>query len=198
MTDERNLPALAGEIEQVPIQPPSGLQALRTAITTLEDQARSIAEAGDVRTLAAGYADLLLIAKDLRTLNGVVEQLLIETMPESINEKTGKTYHDPLVMDGVGTFEVKRRGATYKWDSDELLAKIVRDAIVDRETGEVPDEDTLAAVDRVVDAVRSAAPFTPSMGWRTTVLAEMGVDVDEYRESKRSEGHSIKFTGGEK
>lgn len=198
MSDTPNLPARVGEIEHVAPAGPSALVALRVALAALEDQAAAIAAAGDHLTLANGYAELVALQRDLRTLTGSVEQMLVDTIPVSVNERTGKTYYDPVHIEGVGTFEVKRRAPTYKWESDALLERLVRDALVDRETGEVPDDETRDAINRVVDVIRAAAPFTPSLGWRKTVLKEMGVELDDYCETSKVEGKSIKFTGGEK
>lgn len=197
MTDIPNLPDRYGDIEQAPGRGQSPLTAIRIALAGLEDQARAIAERGDYELLAIGYAELTTLKKDLNTVLGILSDLIVDTVPVQVSEK-GREYREPFTIEGVGTFEVVRRGATRKWDSEELLRKIVRDHIVDRETGEIPDEATLAAIQRVVDAIYAAAPFTASMGWRTTALKELGVDIDDYCETKRPEGHTLKLTGGEK
>ena len=194
-----NLPAVAeAGLDRAQQATPTGaLRSIREALAGLEDQARDVAEAGDYELLARGYAELTALKKDLATVIGVISDLVVDTVPVQVSSK-GKEYRDPVHIDGVGTFEVVRRAPTRKWESDELLHKIVRDHIVDRETGEVPDDDTLATVARVVEAITAAAPFTPSMGWRVTALKEMDVDINDYCETKRPEGHSLKFTGGEK
>lgn len=198
MTDTPNLPDRFGAIEQANQPTPTGaLAAIRVALAHLEDQAAEIAETGDYELLARGYAELTLLKKDLTSVLGIISDLIVDTVPVQVSAR-GKEYRDPFSIEGVGTFEVVRRAPTHKWDSDDLLHKIVRDNIVDRETGEVPDDATLAAVGRVVDAITEAAPFTPSMGWRVTALREQGIDVDDYCETKRPEGHSLKLTGGEK
>ncbi len=206
MTDNPNLPDRYGGIEPAgDARPPQhssrvtngALWEIRTALAGLEDQAKAVAETGDYELLANGYAELLALKKDLTTVLGVISDLIVDTVPVQVSEK-GKEYREPFSIEGVGTFEVVRRAATRKWESDELLHRLVRDAIVDRETGEVPDEATIAAIGRVVDAIFTAAPFTPSMGWRTTALKELGIDINDYCETKRPEGHSLKLTGGEK
>jgi hypothetical protein len=199
MTDQpTNLPARLGhEVEAQRPSPTGALLALRQALAPLEDEARAIAVTGDYETLARGYAELTALKRDLTTILGIVGDLTVETIPVQVSAK-GKEYRDPVHIEGVGTFEVTRRAPTRRWESDELLHKLVRDNIVDRSTGELPDETALAAVDRVVSAIQAAAPFTPSMGWRVTALREQGVDVDDYCSTNRPEGLSLKFTGGEK
>lgn len=196
MTD--NLPAPLGhEVEPARPTPTGALMALRQALALLEDEAKDIALTGDYETLARGYAELSALKKDLNTVLGTIADLIVDTIPVQVSEK-GKEYRDPVHIDEVGTFEVVRRSPTRRWESDELLRKLVRDNIVDRSTGEMPDEDTLAAIERVVGAIAAAAPFTPSMGWRVTVLKEQGVDIDDYCSTNRPEGLTLKFTGGEK
>jgi hypothetical protein len=193
-----NLPDRYGAVERSGQPTPTGaLLAIRQALALLEDEAKDIALAGDYETLARGYAELTLLKRDLTSVLTIISDLIVDTVPVQVNEK-GREYRDPFSIEGVGTFEVVRRAATRRWDSEELVGRIVRGAIVDAETGEVPDQDTLSAIRRVVDALTAAAPFTPSMGWRTTALKELGIDIDDYCETKRPEGHSLKLTGGEK
>jgi hypothetical protein len=196
MTD--NLPTPVGhEVDRQRPTPTGALLALRQALALLEDEARDIALTGDYETLARGYAELVALKRDLTTIVGIVADLIVDTVPVQVSSK-GKEYRDPVHIDEVGTFEVVRRAPTRRWESDELLRKLVRDNLVDRSTGELPDEATLEVVERVVAAITAAAPFTPSMGWRVTALREQGVDIDDYCSTNRPEGLTLKFTGGEK
>ena len=198
MTD--NHPAVTGDrLEPTRASPtPTGsLLALRQAIARLDEEAREVAALGDYETLARGYAELSALKRDLTTLIAAIGDLFVDTVPKHVTG-AGKEFHNPVHIEEVGTFEVVRRPATRRWESDELLHKLVRDNIVDRATGDVPDFEALAVVERVVAAISAAAPFTPSMGWRVTALREQGVEIDDYCSTNRPEGFALKFTGGEK
>lgn len=199
MTDAENvLPAVPERHPEVRHHEPNqGLALISLAIAQAEEQAREVALTGDYETLAYGYNELQGVKKDLTTLLKTVEQLIIETAPKRTG-KNGKEYNETFHVEGAGTFETTRRAATRKWDSEALLEDLVRGALIDRDTGQVPTEEERAAVDKVVAVLAAAVPFTASLGWRITALEELGVQPDEYYEESRPAGHSLKHTGGKK
>lgn len=155
---------------------------LRLVIAAIEDSAAKLAEQGDVDSLAVGYAQIKDIVSDLRSVLSTVEQYIIA--------EAGDKH---FLVEGVGAFEVMRKSPSRRWESQELLSRIVRDAVVDPETGEIPSEDELALVQKVVSAIANAAPFTSSMGWRVTALREANIHIDDYCESTFNPGYSLKF-----
>lgn len=177
MTD--NLPTISNAVEAAGAD---GFYQLRLAITAIEDQANNLAEQGDVDSLAVGYAQLKDIIGDLR--------LVLQTVESHIIENSGDK---AFLVEGVGQFEIMRKSPSRRWDSLSLLSRIVREAVVDKDTGELPTDDEMAAVQRVVDAVTTAAPFTSSLGWRVTALRNAGIDIDDYCESSANPGFSLKF-----
>lgn len=193
---EDTLPARVGGLEQRERLTGGSLRGLREALAVAETQAEEVAETGDYEALAFGWAELKLVAKDLKSLIDAVEGLILREAPHVVKERKGEevTYYEDFFVDGVGTFEILRKGKTRRWDSEELLRHIVMMG-VHGETGEVPSEETRVVVDRVVSLLLEVVPFTPSLGWRVTALEALGVTIDEWCTESRGPGHSIKFTG---
>jgi hypothetical protein len=97
-----------------------------------------------------------------------------------------------VVVSGVGIVERKAKITRRNWDSEELLRKIVVNALVDQETGEIPSSP-VEAVHQVVAEIRACVPFTGSTAWRVGALKERGYDPDEWCEENK-DGYSIQFT----
>lgn len=192
MTDNPNLPAVFGDLERRE-RAEGGLRPLREALAAAGAQAARLADEHDIEALGYGLVQLKAVAADLRTLVDDVTQLVVREAPT--NERG---YYEPFTIDGVANFEVLRKGANRKWSSEDLLRRVVLQAMVDPETGELPTDAEREVAERVVTALAKVVPFTGSLGWRVTALKEMGIDPDEWAETTRPEGYSLKITGQEK
>lgn len=186
-----NLPAVPAR------QTSTGIEALNQALLMAGDQAIEVAKQHDYESLAYGYNQLKGLSRELGTLLKMIEQLIIQEGPKHTGSN-GKEYNDTFHVEGAGTFEVKRRGATRKWDSEELLRHLVGMSMFDWETGEAATAEQREAVERLVSLLTAAVPFTASLGWRLTALEELGVQADEFYEESRPAGYSLKHTGGTK
>lgn len=154
-----------------PANPPLSLvDALRYAIAQADTQRKALVDSGDVDSLAVGLRDLRRITADLRILTTATEDDLARLMPAKI-----------LTVEGVGTFERRKGTDRKKWQSEDLLAHVIRRAAVDETTGEVfPADVTLA---RLLEVLPSVVPFTGSLGWRVTALRALGIDPDQWCET---------------
>ena len=154
--------------------------ATRLGIAQMIDDVKALAEAGDYEALIRGLEPLQQILTDLRLLEFDVKKHIAATMPERI-----------VSVPGVGTVERKMKITRRNWDSDELLRKIVVNALVDKETGEIPSSP-IEAVEAVVAEIKACVPFTGSTSWRVGALKERGFDPDEWCEENK-DGFSIQF-----
>lgn len=127
-------------------------------LDTLDQEMQVAVDDGDVEELADLHIKLSEAKRHLNEIARFVEEGLAEVMPDEIVELPGMP---PLQ---------RRFGASRKnWDSDSLFNTIRRDS---------EDWDDFA------DKIRAAVPFTGSLGWRVTELKKLGIDPDEYCESK--------------
>ena len=163
---------MSSDIEVVEIEVPGPVAALSAQVEQIREGIEELAEAGDWEALVRGVVPLAAIMKQLRELEAFAKQRTAETMPEK-----------RLTVEGVGT--VERRAATQrrKWDSEELLRKILVQALVDTETGEIKADTPMEAADVVMHEVLECLPVTPSVGWRVTALKARGFDADEWCET---------------
>lgn len=178
---------MTDEVEQsgvnvpVPVRPvPAGVEALRVAIVRMMDEAAALVQAGDWEALIRGLEPLQQVLGDLRLLEQQVKRGIADTMPER-----------RVSVEGVGTVERKAKVTRKGWDSDELLRKIIAGAILDEETGELPESPVVAA-DLILQELRAVLPITGSLGWRVTALRERGIDPDEWCTEDR-DGYTISF-----
>lgn len=159
----------------------NAIEATRVAINDMALHAKELAESGDYVALISGLLPLQQIMGDLRILESEVKRYIVDTMPDKM-----------VTVEGVGTVERLAKITRRNWDSEELLRLIVRDALVDQETGEIPSSP-MEAVDRVMTEIKAVVPFTGSTSWRVGELKKRGIDPDEWCEENR-DGYSLKFT----
>jgi hypothetical protein len=76
---------------------------------------------------------------------------------------------------------ITEHSAARRWESQKLLAHIVRTALDPEGTGEIPSSP-IEAVSLVVEALSAALPLTASLSWRVTPLIEMGVPISKFSE----------------
>jgi hypothetical protein len=191
------LPARVGGLEERQRLAGGSLRGLREALAVAEEQAGEVADTGDYEALGYGWNELKLVAKDLKSLIDSVERLILREAPHVVKEVKGeeRTFYDDFFVDGVGTFEILRKGVTRRWESEELLRHIVTMGMIDAETGELPSDEARETVEKVVALLVQVVPFTSSLGWRVTALQELGIQIDEWCTESRGPGFSIKFTG---
>jgi hypothetical protein len=172
ITDGRNVPADAF-LAVPPAPADTDLPGrLGTVIVATDDRRHELAEHGDWHALAFLLAELRRLQADLRLLIDTVEQDCYRLLPDKRTE-----------IDGLGVLE-KRKGTDRRaWQSIDLLDEILRVAVVDRETGVVLDDETMIR-QRIHEVLVDAVPFNPSLGWRVTALRELGLDPDEWCETK--------------
>jgi hypothetical protein len=168
--------------QAVDIQESDVVLAIRVAIAGMMDQIDQLAETGDWESLVRGLAPLRDVIGDLRIIQTKATNAIIDTMPERM-----------VTVEGVGTVERLKKTTRKNWDSEELLRFVVRHALVDEETGEIPSSP-MEAVDKVIREVRAVVPFTGSTGWRVGELKKRGIDPDEWCE-QNTDGYSLKVTG---
>lgn len=170
------------EIEKVDAKPVARnpVVELRVAIADMIDDAAALAEQGDWESLIRGLGPLQEVLGDLKLLESSVKQYIAETLPER-----------QVTVQGVGTVEKLKKTTRKNWDSEELLRKIVSNALVNPETGEIPSSP-MQAVDDVMTEVKACVPFTGSTSWRVGALKDRGFDPDEWCE-QNTEGYTIKF-----
>lgn len=137
------------------------------------DVAAQLAESEDDY---AELAELLVDVRELRRQLGdqerEVEGVLVAVLPDRKVE-----------VPQVGVVERRSGSVRKKWDSEALVARLVRDRLYDSETGEARFVSARDAVDAAVSVVTACAPFTGSMGWRAGALRDFGIDPDEWCES---------------
>jgi hypothetical protein len=150
---------------------PDMLEGWREMITALESAAQELAWNADTPRLAFGLDRVRELRKALSDLERSIEQIIVDLM----DSKTE-------TVDGLGTLERKRGTDRKAWQSEELLIRLVRDAVDPEGTGELPDP--VEVLTSVVQMVTECMPVTPSMGWRVTALRARGIDPDEWAETK--------------
>jgi hypothetical protein len=150
---------------------PDVIEQWRTAIDALDWERGELAKAGDTPSLAFGLDRIRELRRQLSDLERAVEADVATLMD-------GKTE----TIDGLGTLE-RRRGTDRKaWQSEELLHRIIRDAVDPDGSGELPSPGALLAA--VQMAITDCVPITGSLGWRVTALKARGIDPDEWCETK--------------
>lgn len=170
------------ELEPMPVTVPevSPVAALRVAIGGMMDEVSALVEAGDWEALIRGLEPLQQVLGDLRLIEQQAKRGIADTMPER-----------KVTVEGVGTVERKAKITRKGWDSDELLRKIIAGAILDEETGELP-ESPMVAADLILQELRAVLPITGSLGWRVGALRDRGIDPDEWCTEDR-DGYTISF-----
>lgn len=147
-------------------------RGLHHVLDDLDTEAGHACDHGDVEELARLHVAIVKAAQRLATIRGAVEATLADVMPDK-----------RLELPGLPVLE-RRRGTDRKaWQSVDLLDELFRRAVVDVETGEVLDDEALIR-QRLHEVLVDCVPFTGSLGWRTTALRDLGLDPDEWCETK--------------
>lgn len=149
----------------------TAMDGIARAILDADQTRRALAEAGDWESLAWGLDRLRAIRQAFSDVIQATETDVATLMPSKTE-----------TIDGLGTIERRKGSTRKKWESAELVRRLVRDALDPEGTGEIPSSP-IEAVQHVVDTLTECAPFTPSMGWRVRALAERGIDPDEWCET---------------
>jgi len=142
---------------------PDIIREFNKALIAMDDFRAELAEAGDWNALAHGLVALQDFKKNLQAVMDAIEIDIHKNLPEK-----------KVVVEGLGIIE-RRTATTRKWESDVLLNHIVREYL-DNGTGEITPEMVM----NLIDGLKKVLPFTPSLGWRTTALKEIGFDPDSY------------------
>ena len=144
----------------------------------------------DLDRLARQVHAVLLLRQTVATFLSVAEPQLAELMPTKVVE-----------LPGLPPFE-KRQGKDRKrWATDDLVRRLVRDALDPDRTGELSAEQAEAG-ERVARVLTACAPFTPSMPWRVAPLrAALGMEkkesLDEWCEELPGKV-SVQWHGGDR
>jgi hypothetical protein len=152
---------------------PAGQHLAHTTTTTLrqdlmkaDERRAELFRAGDWETLAWVVNEARKIKFELDTFVRECEENVAALMP---NKKEA--------VDGLGVIE-RRTTSSRKWESPELMRKLVRDILDPDRTGEVKVEQVM----KLISTLEQVLPLTPSLGWRVTPLKENGVNIDAYSE----------------
>lgn len=135
------------------------VRTLHMALDDLDAEAQHAVDLADVEELAALHVDLTRAKRRLAVIAGAVEDALVDVMPDKIVE-----------IPGLPPIELRSGARRTRWDTDAIVSALAREA-----------EGDLAAL---LDSLMDCAPFTPSMGWRSTRLKAHGIDPDEVSETK--------------
>lgn len=172
--------------EIVLYQPPAELAtndttvALRQSILAADDIRRELVEAGNWEAITCAIVELKKIKQDVDILLRQAEEDVAALLPAK-----------KVVLDGVGLIE-KRTASSRKWDSEALLARIVRAKMDPDGTGEI----TLDNVFAMLDTLKKVLPLTGSLGWRVTAIKDEGFDPNEFSEQTLGRS-SIQITSNE-
>lgn len=125
---------------------------------------QQLADEGDWASLAHGLAAFRAFKTNLDILIRSIEDDVAANLPSK-----------KVALEGVGVIE-RRSSTSRKWDSEALLAYMVRDILDPDRTGEV-NYDRMWDL---IEALKKALPFTASLGWRVTALKELGMPIDNF------------------
>jgi hypothetical protein len=165
VTDYPDLPIREGAAE--------ALVLLRQAIAAADEQRTELANAGDTDSLAIGLVAFRMLVRDLRTLADATEADLARIMGEHGARR--------IDLDHVGTFERKRSTTRRAWQTGDLAARLVSDAMA---------RDVIHHPSDVVDLLLECASIS---GFKVTPLRALGLDPSEWCEENR-EDYSIRHT----
>lgn len=117
----------------------------------------------------------LAMIRDARQTLMYAERELENKLASQMDEKR-------VVVDGVATFERRKKKTRTAWDTDDLLRAVLDTRVVNEETGEIADETPL---DKVLATWNLGAP-------RVTVLKARGLDADQFCHAEPA-GYSIQI-----
>lgn len=150
----------------------TALRMLRAAIGQADEARRQLAEAGDWEALAWALSAVRALSRDLRTL----ERATVEDVAGLLPEKR-------VTIDGLGTVERRKASTRRAWQSEDLFRRLLAQALVDPETGEILAGSTLEVAETIGSEVLACMPVTASMGWRVTALRARGLDPEDWCET---------------
>lgn len=134
-------------------------RGLHHVIDELDTEAQHAIDGADVEELAHLHVALTKAKQRLATICTIVEQVLVDVMPDK-----------RLELPGLPVLE-RRRGTDRKaWQYEDVIAALTRLA-----------EGDLAAL---LDHLLACAPITPSMQWRVGELRARGIEPDEFCTTK--------------
>ncbi len=116
------------------------------------------------------FAMLEEARKNLSLITSLLEKKLAKVMPRD------------YTLEGVGTFEKRKRTNRTSWDREELVRDVLDSRIFDPITGE---DKFPTPLDKVRHVWNLGAP-------RTTALRELGLDPDQYCEAEDA-GYSLRL-----
>lgn len=165
-------------------QSPSLADLIDAAIDHADRQRAELAEQGDLEALAHGLHAIREVQRKLAMLisqtDGDVSRLVL-AQPKG----------EPVIIEGLGALETKRRSTKTRWESDRLFGllvdRICDEGFVDPHTGEMVGDPATAK--RIAEGLRerlaAAIPLTPSMSWRVGGLKAAGIEANDWREQER-------------
>lgn len=157
---------------------------LRHSIAAADDQRAALAEAGDLDALAPALPTIRALCQDLAALERALEDDVARLMP-------AKTVEVP----GVGVLERRKGRDRRAWDWPSLLPLLIRAYVDPDGTGEMPDAGEVVA--RMRELIVDVIGVTPSKGPKVRPLRELGIDPDEYAETRPGRV-SVQIHGGER
>jgi hypothetical protein len=146
----------------------TGVETLRYWIMQADEMRAELAEAGDYTALAFALARIRELQRDMKMLADSVEVDVARLLPDRRTELTG-----------IGVFEVKRSANRKAWEWGDLLDEVIKLALIDEETGEMPATVGEAA-ERIRAAVLDVAPLTASQNARVGALKRLGLNVEDF------------------
>ena len=171
---------MAEQIERVPLDAETvNGRAAATSALDLLNQAMLYADDARKRAVATSDIDGLMIG--LENLSKIAAQLKVVT--DSVKADLaalGLTGWQP-VGDGEGWVGVEPSHRD-TWNVEEVLAAVVTASFgryMEANEGEIGSG--LDLLRSVIASLYACAPLTPSNAWRSTELARLGIDADDYR-----------------
>jgi hypothetical protein len=143
------------------------LAGLAAQLDAVDAEVLAVIGTADVEDLAAMFLSLVDSKARIADAARNVEEALAAVMPKR------------LELPDLPVMERRTGKDRKKWESEQLLSRVVRIALDPEATGEIPT-DAMVAVDRVVSTIRDVMPVTPSLGWRVTALRALDLDPDEW------------------
>ena len=170
----------------------STLAALQSVIEAEASETQELVEDGDLEALAWHYVNVVVPAKKmLGNLAGEVQRVLAEYGPWS-----GGVWQP----EGLPVLEVHRGAERKKVQWDELRPLLRRRVLDPEDTGQLPDDAVIEAVDEAFALLYAVAPLTGSTKPRARalkpVLEHYGRTLDEFCETTPGRV-SVQIHGGE-
>jgi hypothetical protein len=135
------------------------IAGVRQLIMAMDDRRAELAEAGDVDNLAHGAADVDLLIGEFSVVKRQAQADIAKVMAEADERKRE--------VPGLGVVEVKGGFDRKNWESGKVLHRVIMEAIVDKETGEIHSFDSPTAFATAVENnIRACLGMTGSTAWK--------------------------------